>query len=388
LSPLFVAGLLAVAALVILLLISRRMHLSRSETAPENHHLNAMEALADDDSGRALQELQAAVKLGQGGVDSYLRLADIYRDKGLIKKAIHLHRSLDVNRSWSKQVRARIQRGLAADYLAGTRWEEAMKHLEELRKLTPSDPWVFRGISQVHLHRGEGDRAQAALKRAHRLEGTARPDELALLRAEQGRRLMAEQRWKESRKALHEAGRLNPECVSTLRLSSDLFMHEGKEQQAADEMQKLVLSGQEGSEEYYSKMEKLFFELGRFQEIQFVYQELITRHPELWEPRFALATILEKRGRRDEALRLLDPSLEASDIIAGRAAARLLEWDDPQGAARWLDRFTRENTTATIWRCSKCGAEHPRLRWYCLTCHSFKSYHAVREEIKTATAHP
>ncbi|MBN2171871.1 MAG: tetratricopeptide repeat protein [Candidatus Krumholzibacteriota bacterium] len=352
-----------------------------------DHHLVALEALADGESGRAREELKLAVQAGQGGADAYLRLADLYRAEGQLKKAIHLHRALEVGQNWSQTVRERILRGLAEDYLAAGRWDDALGQLEQLRKLGGRDPGLLRRLSQVHLRRGDGERAQSMLRRAHRIEGEEKPDELAILLAEHARRLIGEQRHREARKALQEALKQDGDCLPALALSVDLHIREGDEQKAADEIQRLVLTGQPGSELDYPRMEKLFFELGRFHEIQFVYQELLSKVPGFWPARFALADLLDKRGRRDEATHLLEFSREAPDAVAGRAAGRLLAWGETEAAARWLERWRDPLAPATRgYRCRNCGMEHTRPRWYCPSCHGFKSYEPIREESEAAGA--
>lgn len=385
---LFVWGAAILILLLLGLVLLYRRQLSARRQAPlKDHHLAALEALADGDTERALAELQEAVKLGQGGVDAYLRLADIYRAQGQLKKATHLHRSLAVSEGLGVALRQRILRGLAEDYLAAGRWDEALGQLEELRKLDPKDPGVHRRLSQVHLRRKDGEKAQHALKRAHKLEGVSRPDERAILGAELARRHLEEQQWGDARKAIQEALKLDADCLPALRSSVDLYLNEGKEQEAADELQRLTLTGLPGTEEDYARMEKQFFELGRYHEIQFVYQEVLSRHPDFWPARFALAVILEKRGRRDEGVKLLDPALDAEDVHAGRAAALLLDWSERERARQWLERWSGGTAPrAVIHRCRNCGMEHVRPRWYCPACNAFKSYEPVRETSKAHSA--
>lgn len=378
---------ITLVALVVGLIVYRRQRGVKPKQPITDHHVAALEALADADTARALGELQLAVQQGQGGVDAYLRLAELSRSEGQLKKAIHLHRSLAVNTSWSPAVRQRILRGLAEDYLAAGRWDDALTQLDELRKLDARDPAIYRRLCQVYLRKLDGERAEQALKRAHKLEGASRADELAILHSELARRFLAEQRQREAGKAIEEALKLDPNCLPALRLSVDLALHEGKEQEAADALQNLALTAQPGSEDDYQRMEKHFFDLGRYHEIQFVYQEVLSRDPNFWPARFALARILQKRGRRDEAAHLLDPGLEADAATAGRAAALLLDWEQPERARRWLERWAGEAAPRiTTYRCRTCGVEHARPRWYCPACHAFKSYEPVREEPRVQRA--
>ena len=373
-------ALIVVGALVILLYRYRSALRRRKTPTVINHHLNALEALADGDESRALAELQLAVQAGQGGADAFLRLADLYRARGQLKKSMQLHRSLSVSQEWGDAVRLRIQRGLAEDYLAAGRWDEALQHLEELRKANGRDPVVMRRLSQVYLRKGDAENASNALHKAHRLEGEERHDEMAILLTELARRQMTEQRWREARKLITEALKQDESCLPALRLSSELFLHEGKDELAADGVQRLVLSAAPGSEEDYSRMEKLFFDLGRYHEIQFVYQEVLSKDPGFWPARFALAAILEKRGHHQDAIKLLDPAVPAPDAVAGRAAALLLEWDEPELAAAWLERWRKDAAAGAqrvVYRCRNCGAEHARPRWYCPACHGFKSYEPI-----------
>ncbi len=386
-NPLIWFGVGLVLALIVLLLIYRREANDRAKPQGRDHHLAALEALADGDDNLALSELQEAVKIGQGGLDAYLRLADIYRAQGKLQKAIHIHRSLAVSEGNGVELRHRILRGLAEDYLAAGRWDEALQQLEELRKIDAKDPAIQRRLSQVHLRRKDAEKAQQALKRAHKLEGGKRPDELAILHAELARQYMTEQAWREARKAIQESLKQDPDCLPALKLSADLYLNEGKEQEAADDLQRAALTGQPGSEQDYARMEKQFFDIGRYHEIQFVYQELLSQHPDFWPARFALAAILEKRGRRDEGVALLDPALPADDQVAGRAAAQLLDWDEQALAREWLERWSGEAApTISSYRCRSCGVKHGKPRWYCPACSAFKSYEPIQSKSRVHSA--
>jgi lipopolysaccharide biosynthesis regulator YciM len=380
-------GLGLLLVLVVLLIIYRERLLNRENPIPRDHHMSALEALADGDEKVALGELQHAIQNGQGGVDAYLRLAEIYRAHGQLKKATQLHRSLAANQGWSESVRRRILRGLSEDYLQAGRWEEALQNLESLRKIDGRDASVMRRISQVHLRKGDGDKALSSLKRAHRLEEKERPDELAILLAELAKQQIGDQKWGEARKSLQEAMKYDPQSLSALRQSIDLYVHEGKEQEAADEIQKLAMTGESGSETIYEAMEKHFFDLGRFHEIQFVYQEVISKSPSFWPARFALGSILDKRGRRDEAVKLMDLSQPADDAEAAMAAARLLAWGEPNLASQWLERWSGDAIKRQQnFRCRHCGSVYHRSRYYCPACHGFKSYEPIRNESSALAA--
>ncbi|MDP6670135.1 MAG: tetratricopeptide repeat protein, partial [Candidatus Krumholzibacteria bacterium] len=324
--------------------------------------------------------LQLAVQSGQGGVDAFLRLGDLYRSQGQFKKAIHIHRSLEIRRDAHDQDRARILASLADDYLAANRWDEALGQLEELRRLDSRDPSIARRMSQVFLHKMELEKAQAELRKAHRLEGEDQTDEMAILLTEGARQKIHDQQWKEGRKALQEALKLNPACIPALRLSADLFHQEGKDQEAADEIQTMALTATQGSEHDYPKMEKLFFDLGRFHEIQFVYQEVLSKDPGFWPARFALAAILDKRGSREDAIRLLDSNLNSHSIDAVKASRILLEWDKPELAMQWLEKWNSSGPLPSLYRCRNCGSRHSGPRWYCPACHGFNSYDPITQE--------
>jgi len=348
--------------------------------------LEALEALADGDAQRALDELQAAVEEGQGGLDAMLRLGDLYRAQGQIKKAVHLHKSLEIRSDWPLAGRMRILRSIADDLLAAERWAEALSELEELRKLDPDSPAVARRISWAQLRCGDILKAQGSLKRAHRLEGEDRPEELSILLAAGARIFLEEQKWKEARRLLNDALKTYPTCIPALRASSDLYHREGKDQEAADELQRLALTALPGSEAEYSRMEKLFFELGRFHEVQFVYEEALSKDPGFWPARFALAEILDKIGNREGAVRLLDPAQNGDALEAARAADRLLAWDRADLARQWIAKLEKSlGTGEGPYRCRYCGTEHTGRLWYCPTCHGFKSYERIgRDESRAA----
>jgi tetratricopeptide (TPR) repeat protein len=141
----------------------------------------------------------------------------------------------------------------------------------------------------------------------------------------------------------------------------------------------------------YPKLERAYFELGKFGEITGVYNEVLQKDPKNGYARLGLARILEKRGRASQAMEEYASVLEVDPSFAPahQALARLLlEQKRPAEALKEIDYLLasffpyRER-----FYCSKCGQPAGGFFFLCPNCGAF---HSARLEtaVKPSPASP
>ena len=141
----------------------------------------------------------------------------------------------------------------------------------------------------------------------------------------------------------------------------------------------------------YPKLERAYFELGKFGEITEVYSEVLQKDPKNSYALLGLARILEKRGRANQAMEQYSSILENDPAFASarQALARLLlEQKRPSEALRETE-FLLEHLAVMRehFYCSRCGWTSSEYFFLCGSCDAFRSAR-LETAVKTSPAPP
>jgi len=109
---------------------------------------------------------------------------------------------------------------------------------------------------------------------------------------------------------LKQALKEDTHCAAALQLMGDLAYEDSDHETALFYWQKLIFAVAAESPELHERLEKVYFDLGRFGDIEKVYAQILDKRPHDMQTLLALARIAMKKGEFEEAERLL---LQARD---------------------------------------------------------------------------
>lgn len=368
----FGIGIVASAAFV-LYAISRG---EPRQYAPPDHYRAALGQLTANDGDAALEILQRTVQSANAPPDAYLKLGNLLRARGEPQAALQVHRSLTVRRDLHPREREAILRALADDHRAMRQHVEALAALQELAALR-REPGVLSEIAREQLLQDQYDAAVASLREAQKLDPALGPAEIAAFATAVVQACLARHQTADAKRFLQLALKEDDAAALALDLSGDLAMAEGDHESALYYWQKLVFAGGAAAAGVHEKLERVYFELGKFGDIERVYAQLLESRPRDVETMLAAARIALKKGEGGDAERLLRDALEAAP--ASRTAFQLL-------AGLWLDegkiRESKDLLALHVARCAPpltlgcpaCGQTAGRQPGYCTGCGRFGDY--------------
>jgi lipopolysaccharide biosynthesis regulator YciM len=373
-SILFWLGVLACAGLV-LFAISRG---GRRPLALPDHYRAALNYLVHNDEDAALDSLQRTIRSGQAPPDAYIKLGNLLRRRGEHMAAFQIHQTLTVRQDLSDEERTTNLRSLVEDYRALGQRAEALRTLESLAGLR-RDPEVLRELARENLLAGNHDAAVTTLREAQRLDASIGKPELAAFLAVLGERELQRDRPAEAKRFLQQALKEDAACSPALLLMGELVSREGDHESALYYWQKLAFAGADGLD-VHEKLEKVYFELGKFGEIERVYAQILEKRPRDLQTMLAAGRIALKKGEIGEAEQLLRAALEFAPQSTA-AFLMLVNLYLDEGKSREV----RELVTAHVdghrrsegFECRGCGARRPRPAGYCLECGRFWVYRPV-----------
>jgi lipopolysaccharide assembly protein B len=377
--------LLLLLAILLLLGIGYRLVSRRLEKGSGvDPFVAGLEAMLRRDWKQALLHLRAAVERDSDHLGAYLKLGRVHRELGDLNRAVKIHRGLTARGGLSDAERAAVQLELAMDYRLQGRLEEA---LEAATKAVAADKrQVDALLARLELLeiRERWDEALDTLKRIEALTQSDQKQRRSLILVEQARQKIAAGSGRPGRILIKEALKLNAACASAYLLMGDSYEEEGRIDEAIAYWEKLPFEAPEHAALVFERLERVYFEGGRFGEMERFYTRLIEARPENPDAYLALAGFYERKGETREAVRIIDRGLEKNrdSLALSRMLIRQLA---RAGATERLCSFTvgladRLIARSRRWRCRSCAHTVEQHSFRCPACHGWETLERVGDQ--------
>lgn len=362
--------LLAIVAIALVFLYSRSQ---KSAGESKSSYLEALELLIDGHETEAVQKFKEAIGEDSGQLAPYLRLGDLLRKRGLASNAVRVHRELTLRENLSAADRQRIYRSLILDYEAVGDYQ---KGIEVTRQLLAAqrkpELWVIEKLLSF-LEKSEqwSEAEEVFSKHAKALGMTSRNERLALYKLFSGLKLEKAGKTKEARSRLQDAIKKDPQCAAAFYYLGKFQQKEGNIDEAIALWTRLCQVAPQKAHFVFAELEKAWFEIGRFNDAESLYQDLISSGEILLPAGLALAEIYHKKGDQKHAIEVLDQlgeSFPDSAQLAMRKIAYLDQGKRYQDAARealsFLKRGNRQSVSPDA-QCLVCQDLVETPEWIC-----------------------
>lgn len=314
---------LAVAALYPLVRESVRR---RRQSAPA--YVEALRLLTDGRDREAVPLLKEAVNAEPDNIDAWVRLGDAYIRLGEPARGIKVHENLGFRRNLRPEDERQVLAALARDYERTDRKLKAIATLEELARGRDRD--AVERLVRLYLETGSAEKCRDLLRALEK--GESDRGWLAGLLVEYARGIAGREP-DEALAAFREALRLDPHTRSGRLYYGDLLFQRGELEAAARTWQELLDLEPRGGAAVRRRLERAYYELGRYDEVTRTYERLLRKAPDDAGLAVALALIHRKKGNYDDAARLLAGAVAGRPDTLGSVTLALLELDRGNDAA-------------------------------------------------------
>lgn len=321
---------------------------------------------------KAREKLLEAVRKDSENLDAYLKLGSLLRQKGQVVAAIKVHQSLTVRTDLKPAERVDVLKELTLDYEKAGALRRAAEFVDKLLAIAPDHVWGL----EFRLHLAEKlldwSTAFEVTRKLNQVQGRKDQTKLALYRVEEGRALMDQGKGKEGRLKCREALKLDRASAHAALTLAQSYVMEGREEDAVRELKNLLEANPDQGYLGYDLLENVYFNLGRFGDLEVLYRQIRDRRPNDLHNVQALARFLRKKGEVPEALQVCREALERhpDDLWTRRFMIRtMLETNRTAELEpilfEVLDRVMEERSRYT---CSTCGFRTDEPLWRCPRC--------------------
>jgi lipopolysaccharide biosynthesis regulator YciM len=345
---------------------------------PQNY-VDGLRAIIAGDEKTAFVKLKQAVADDTDNVDAYLKLGDLFRKKGLLDKAVQVHRELVLRRNTDAGTMALVYQSLALDYIEAKKYEQALEILEKLNKDSSFRNWAQEKMREIYEKTGQWEKAFDIGKGI--LKAKDRTYELAVYRHLAGDELFNEGEFHKARLAYKDALHYDDKFAQSYIMIAESYLAEGRKQDAAEFFKKLVHKVPSEAYQVIHRIEETLFDLGHFSDIEAIYREILQACPDDAVILKALAGIDEKKGDIRSAIDTLAPVLSKDDREATSVAklAQLYLADGRQREAmEILDTLQSDRQSGRRqYKCPHCNNVSFKQEIICPNCRRAGPYKRI-----------
>jgi len=296
----------------------------------------ALLAVLDRDLPAAERLLSRAVRLDSEDVLAYLALARVYRQRGEIGRAIHLHQNLLLRSELDEAQRQEVLLELGADFRQGGFLRRAISAYEDVLARDGRSREALAALARLYREVRQLEEALEMEGRRARAEGRDAGPVEAELWVEIAEAARGEKRLRDARKALKRALRRDAGCVAAWIALGEVEAARGRERAARRAWQQVPRLQRRSGPAVYPRLEASFAAAGESERHEAFLRELLATDPDDAGARLALARALAARGEAEEAVaevrRLLERQPDHREGHATLARILLAEHRDAEAA--------------------------------------------------------
>jgi lipopolysaccharide assembly protein B len=348
-----------IAVVLVLTFVTLSRRRSRPDATALAAYVEGLRYLTTGDEQAAFVKFRQAVDQDTGNVDAYLKMGDIFRNRGLTDKALQIHRELTLRRDLPGEIRLEIDKSLAQDYIKANISGKAYEILERLVKDSSLKNWAAERLLDLYIKDKKWKEAcdlyESILKKGSNDSG----ETLAGLKLMLGRELHNNEEYHKARLLYKEAlaiGKGNPLPYIYI---AESYLDEKRVENGLEFLKKLCEEVPRYAHLGFPLIEETLFNLGRFSEIEEIYRSIFLRDPSCVPAKIALAGILEKKGELTSAETLLKSVLEIepTNSLAALKLVNIMAAKDriDDGLNILSNVADKINLRSQEYKCRRCG---------------------------------
>jgi lipopolysaccharide biosynthesis regulator YciM len=357
-----------------------RRRLSPEPEAASARIRSALHRVLAGDLEAAEAALAEAVRLDSSSADVYLALANVYRARGEMGRAIRIHQNLLQRPDLPDAVRREAQLGLALDFRAGGFLARSIAAFRELLEADPDNLEALRELERIHVEAGDWEAAIGVRRRiGGRDPQSARV--LGHLWTGLGRVRAQEGDEREARRMFRRALRSDRACADARLALADQSLRVGKPARAiAHAMRTLDHHPAIGSLAY-PRLFEAHEAAGTLPALEARLRERLERAPHERETALWLARLLLAQRDLDAAVGVLETLLRRQpDVLEAWAelGRALLQHGRSAEALKTFEEWLAHLPPARRrLHCTSCGSPSPQLAFRCPQCGAWDSLAAL-----------
>ena len=253
----------------------------------------------------AVEALSRAVAAGQAPFEAYLLLANLFRERGQLERAVRIHRGLLHRGDLTAEQRTQALYDLSLDYRRGGFLDRASIALEQLLSAAPHHPGALRQLAKLHEATGNWAGALAIQQRLAARDSTRHSATIAGLLVELASQSIAAQDLREAERQLGRALQIDPQLPTADRALGRLWFARGQTEKALRLWEQRLETEPRSAYLLLEPYTQACLELGEPGRLDQTYRRLLDQSNCSWFVAWKYHELLRDRGRPEAAFEAL-----------------------------------------------------------------------------------
>lgn len=349
-------------------------------TALPAAYFKGLNFLITNQQDKAIEAFTEAVQANTDSLELHFALGSLFRKRGEVDRAIHLHLHLLENKQLEPQQKLAVTAELAQDYLKAGLFDRAEELFESLNDDRYRQP-ALRALLEIYVREREWERAIKAATELERISGVPFRVEIANYYCEMALKSKLANDTHTARFELDQALNANKNCVRANVLLGDMEAESGNHKAAISIWKRIEFQKPEYLGLIAPKLLTSFRALNQTAEGLSLLQTYLQTYQlssllnVLYE-----ATLAEQgaesaaRLARNELIKM--PSLNTLDLLL--QARAILETSHPQTGnlqdTQLMQQAVRHAIgNKTAYHCEQCGFKAKYHHWQCPACNAWEA---------------
>jgi lipopolysaccharide biosynthesis regulator YciM len=339
-------------------------------------YIDALNLIIAGEKVRAVEKLREAVHLDTNNIDAYIKLGNLLRELNRLDSAIKIHQNLTFRANLKSFQRLEIFKSLAVDYHKSGNIDKSLEMLDKVIAIDEENLWALEEKLVIYETKKEWENAFETLEKILKLKKKDKDARLGFYKVYQGLDLHGKNEGKEARIKFKEAMKSDENCQPAYMYLGDSYIKEDRKEEAVEVWKEFIEKFPSESYKVFDRMEKVLFEIGKFDEIENVYSSILEKDPDNMIAILALADIYDKKGETKNAINLCQSVLEKhpESLFARRFLVKMYHKAGNTKQALNYALELANQLYSEIYRCKSCGFKSKEPLWLCPQCHKWDSF--------------
>jgi len=333
--------------------------------------IKALNHILAGEKKQALQQLSEIARNDTSNHGAFLQVGDLYRQLGNAEQAIIVHEDVLNRQGLSQDFLLMAHERLAKDYEILKRYPQAALHADAILKIKKKDLWALQALHRYAVKQAKWVDAIKAFQKENAAGGKADPLLPAIYKTQEALQQKKAGNKSEAISLLKHAIKLNNKCAAPYYHLGKIRQEEGNFKHAIDFFTSFIELDPMAGSIVFSEIEKMYFELGQFEQVEQFYQRLHQKQPENLEIVIGLANYFERKGEYRDALSLLEeikePDYTNLSFILGQLSM-LDKLGHKDLLKKTIEDFIASDRQKRILSCPDCGNVSDEPQYICDKC--------------------
>jgi lipopolysaccharide assembly protein B len=353
------------------------------------HYMLGLNFLTEHQVDQAIEELTQATSGSTDALEIQMILGNLYRQKGQVGRAIHVHQALLQRPNLTTLEHAYVLLCLGLDFRHGGFVDRALEAFQEVIRLDPRNRYALVNLEKLYEEQRQWSDAARVREQIVEADGGRHPQDqqiLAFLRNQIGDTLAAAGDSVAAARTFSDAIDVDRRTAPAYLNLGDVREHNGDTPAAIEVWERLVKVVPERAYLAFERLERAYVKIGAPSRFVDLCRSLIDANALDWRARLALSRYYAATGDHRHALNLLFEALPHNPhgLVVHQAIwqALIAQHLDPQLVQRYVELTGEAVFYLDPHVCVSCRYRSTELLWQCPQCHEWNSF--VEERIAPA----